>query len=368
MNTNYWLEKIVKAIDLTPNDIQEAESTKNGLQNYLDYKPYKVNTYIQGSFSYGTAIKPIAKDVDGDFDLDLVCEVNNNFSTPKDLKIYIGTILEQSHYKAFLEPEGKRCWTLDYEKFHIDLLPSVHDNHKGGTFINLTHKDKLNERYTFKSSNPKGLAKWFLDINKTYYNNSINNLKSKVYEENKHFFTESLKYSKWQDVSESFISTPLQNAIKLMKRHRDIVFLNHELADYKPISVIITVLTGLTTKDMNVQNISIAEILNGLIINYSKFISKSGNKWLITNPVDSLENLADRWHEDNEYRRKAFLYWINQLDEFTKKLYNIDDSNAMNFIKEFFGKDTHNKVVSIRDKEKNISLSNPTSKPWNKHV
>ena len=52
-------------------------------------------------------------------------------------------------------------------------------------------------------------------------------------------------------------------------------------------------------------------------------IHKVNGKWVIKNPVVE-ENLADRWHENNNEKAKAFFKWIDWLE---KDILNIDDKN-----------------------------------------
>ena len=51
-------------------------------------------------------------------------------------------------------------------------------------------------------------------------------------------------YSSVDDVPDALIRTPLQRAIQILKRHRDMRFLEHKCEEYKPISIIITTLAA----------------------------------------------------------------------------------------------------------------------------
>ena len=367
MNINELLVKIVEAIDLTPNDIQEAQSKRLGLENYFLNQQQRIKVYTQGSFSYGTQIKPLKIDRDGDFDLDLVCEVEEDFIDPEILKNYIGDIIKKSHYSKYLEKEGKRCWTLDYDRFHIDLLPSIHDSINAGTFIKITNKDKESLEYTFKSSNPKGLTKWFLEINDFHFSGIKNNKKSIIYEKNKIFFMESMKYNSWNEVEDIFVSSPLQNAVKILKRHRDQMYINTDKEDFKPISVIITVLVGnIFSNNKQEKNINIVEIINRFISESDRYINYQNNQWIITNPSNSKENLADRWTEQNSIRYKEFIRWKKSLREFIGDLTEQNDKNSI--ISKYFGPEVTASVQSSIDRDKPAKITNPNIKPWNKHV
>src|SRR5262249_36705703 len=87
--------------------------------------------YLQGSFRYGTVIRPIL--TTEEYDLDLVCQValSKLELTQKQLKKLIGD--EVKHYArahSFKDPaeEKPRCWRLNYAdgvSFHMDILPCV---------------------------------------------------------------------------------------------------------------------------------------------------------------------------------------------------------------------------------------------------
>src|SRR5699024_105895 len=75
----------------------------------------------QGSFYLGTVIRPVS-DAD-EYDIDLVCLLKNAaFMSEAEIKKTVGDRLKQHRtYSAMLEPEGKRCWTLCYDEFHMDI-------------------------------------------------------------------------------------------------------------------------------------------------------------------------------------------------------------------------------------------------------
>lgn len=50
---------------------------------------------------------------------------------------------------------------------------------------------------------------------------------------------------------------------------------------------------------------------------YTLITRTSDGKWLIPNPANPGENFADRWHEDDNARAKAFFRWVDWLrDDF----------------------------------------------------
>ena len=62
-----------------------------------------------------------------------------------------------------LDEEGKRCWTLIYKNYHLDILPAV--NNPNQDYIYGTNKD-ANGNYTYIKTSPKKYQEWFLSIAK----------------------------------------------------------------------------------------------------------------------------------------------------------------------------------------------------------
>lgn len=112
----------------------------------------------------GTVIKPI--DDRDDYDMDLVCLLKNGqYLSLKDIKNLVGDRLkENATYLQKLEKEGKRCWTMQYDEFHMDILPCVPLNgyfiEPNITAIKLTHKIG-DGTYVPRYSNPYAYHKWF---------------------------------------------------------------------------------------------------------------------------------------------------------------------------------------------------------------
>lgn len=115
-----------------------------------------------------------------------------------------------------------------------------------------------------------------------------------------------------------------------MKRHRDLRFNHHERLEYAPISIIITTLSA----HLYGNETDIYSALSGIVgrlhahagLVEGKAIDRSlasmgliqktpDGKWYIGNPVNPAENFADRWHEDNHARARAFFSWVGALQE-----------------------------------------------------
>ena len=115
-----------------------------------------------------------------------------------------------------------------------------------------------------------------------------------------------------------------------MKRHRDSKFNNGRNNDYAPISIIITTLAAQLYNGEPDVFTALTEIVSklhdyaGLVkdgtvdstrIAFSLISLTRDGKWYIGNPVNSEENFADRWHENNHARARAFFLWVEALNE-----------------------------------------------------
>lgn len=292
---NEILTIIAKEISISEQMIDTAVRSYGSVGRWLtDGIDFNVFVYPQGSMSLGTTIKPIS-DAD-DYDIDLVCMLEDgNQLDARSIKNIVGDRLKENEVyrkKIEIEGEGKRCWKMKYEAFHMDILPCVPKNiylEPNYTEIRLTNKIS-ESMYEDKYSNPYGYRKWF--------ENRISDVLTK----------EKRNYAKInnvdiEDVPTFKVKTPLQMAIQLLKRHRDICF--QSIPDIAPISIIITTLAS---KAYNGED-NLYEALSNIIMHMSDFIEIRNGEYWIQNPVMSQENFADKWQQDKELKN-AFFRWI----------------------------------------------------------
>jgi hypothetical protein len=116
---------------------------------------------------------------------------------------------------------------------------------------------------------------------------------------------ESLK-ANVEDVPEFRVKTPLQHAIQILKRHRDIMFAEDQ--ENKPISIIITTLAAHAYNNEADLFDTLINIVQGMP-NYIE--TGEGISW-VPNPVDPLENFADKWKENPELEEN-FRNWLQQV-------------------------------------------------------
>lgn len=330
-----FLDKVAEDLDIPPGKYQDAVNRYQAVGLWLEDGDYsgcsdKPNIYPQGSFALGTVVRPIRGGVEAGYDIDLVSElpIDKNLTTPRDVKTMVGNRLQENDtYKRLLDDEGKRCWTLEYSEkdgvgFHLDVLPCVpNPSEFGDTSIALTNKK--NNKYNWSASNPKGYALWFNNRNQMAFNLARTEQKRALQKR------VPAIYSKVDDVPDQLVRTSLQRSVQLMKRHRDVKFNSASNNDFAPISIIITTLaaqfyqneldTYSALRNIVTKLHSFADLIENDSMDrghgsYSP-IKRTQDGWYIGNPANPKENFADRWHEDNHARARAFFKWVADLNE-----------------------------------------------------
>ena len=273
-------------------------------------------------------VRPIRLGIPSGYDIDLVCELPSakGLTTPEGIKRMVGDRLkEHETYHRLLDDEGRRCWTLEYAEedqvgFHLDVLPAVPDSGITDTAIAITHKGDAG--YDWSPSDPRGYATWFDEKNAAAFVLHAAVQKQAIQRRESHV------YARVEDVPDQLVRTPLQRAIQLLKRNRDLRFSRPDTVAYAPISIIITTLAAhlyrgetdvhaaLTTIVGDLQAHA-ALVDNGLI---DAALAQRGlirrlpdGRWHIANPVNPDENFADGWHEDGHARARACFSWLKDL-------------------------------------------------------
>ncbi|HHL34363.1 MAG TPA: nucleotidyltransferase [Desulfobulbaceae bacterium] len=304
------LRGLAESLDISDTQYEAAIKHYEAVGDWLnkDDSPiaeYDPQIYPQGSFRLGTMIKPI-NDKD-EYDIDLVCELKalrKENVTQKQLKDMVGDRLKENERYRKMFKEGKRCWTLQYadsSRFHMDILPAIPDEEINGIAseigTNLAQSAILitdRELFSWQRSNPAGYAEWFKERMSIQFNAK------------RMMIAESLRAS-LEDVPEYKVKTPLQQSIQILKRHRDIMFADDQ--DDKPISIIITTLAARAYNN----EADLLEALQTIVNKMPGLIERDeqGNA-LVANPVNPLENFADKWKKNPELEIE-FRRWIQQV-------------------------------------------------------
>ena len=347
-----FLELVAGELDIPPSKYRDAVARYQAVGNWLENGAYpgclgQPSIYPQGSFRLGTVVRPIRNGIEAGYDIDLVCQMPlpKHLTSPRAVKRMVGNRLRHHEtYRRLLDREGRRCWTLEYAEqdgvgFHLDVLPSVPENNGLlGSAIAITHKDEAG--YSWSASDPRGYGNWFEGKNAAAFERVVAEQKRDIQRR------ESILYASIDDVPDQLVRTPLQRSIQLMKRNRDLQFNLPEMVDYAPISIIITTLAAhlcAGEPDTYSALLGIVDRLHGhagLVENQAIDPALAGlglvrrlpdGRWYVGNPVNPDENFADRWHEDDHARARAFFSW---LDAMQRNLLNLQPDTTPRLLRE----------------------------------
>lgn len=276
---DHFLNEMAKEIQLDKSRYQRMVASYEAVKKWIEtddkfFKPYKYEVYPHGSVRIFTTVKPIGKD---EFDLDIVIHFKDNNLAHSPLKIYTELkrrLNEHEIYKKMLIPKS-RVLRLNYSgDFHMDIMPGIQDNFYDENKIRVPDR----ELGDWVSSNPRGYADWFIG--------KANLAKDSLL--NKTLKTERIQSDDFNN------KKPLQRAVQLVKRYRDIYFENDD--SYKTRSIILTTIAG----QLYLGEESIFETIDNIL-------SKIRNEFhfpdrlKILNPVNSDEDFTDKWDTEPEY-------------------------------------------------------------------
>ena len=370
------LEAIAEALDIPESHYELAIKRYESIGTWLErdgsiVAPYTPLIYPQGSFLLGTVTRPISEK--DEYDLDLVSELNllKNSITQADLKKLIGHEIKSyanAHDMKSPVKEGRRCWTLHYAdgvQFHIDILPSIPDaklfkellKSRGYSPSNLSDlaiaiTDNTLPNYNcidpdWHCSNPRGYASWFRSQMEIRFNEKRKSL------------AES-RQLRVEEVPEYKVKTSLQRAVQILKRHRDVLFAN--APDDKPISIIISTLAGHAYNNEP----DILATLQNVVAGMPRYIQRNNGVVWIPNPVNPLENFADKWAEHPQ-REENFYKWLSEVQkDLNTALGRPDIQRAAESLKSRLGKQVIDKGLQNFHEAQNRSaaiLGASASKP-----
>ena len=290
------LEDVARLLDIPEDLADEAIARYEAVAAWLGEEDsplrfYAPELYPQGSFRLGTPIRPLL--ANDEFDIDLVCrlQIGKESTTQEDLKKLVGDRLKASEDLKEIVKERRRCWQLVYSKrFHLDVLPAIPDAERPGTSILLTDKNLVR----WQHSNPIGYANWFYDRMRQ----QLTQLRAVMAKDAEVSI---------EDIPEWRVRTPLQRAVQLLKRHRDLRFAADP--DNRPVSIIITTLAAHAYR----SHPQTYEALRQIVRDMPLFIENRNGKWWVANPVHPGENFADKWNEDPK-KKAAFIAWLKIVE------------------------------------------------------
>ena len=364
------LESIADALDISESHYTQVVKLYESLGAWLERDEsivacYMPKIYPQGSFLLGT----VTKSTSGaeEYDLDLVSELSLQKTeiSQEELKSLVGHEIKtyaRAMNICLLPEETQHCWTLNYAddaQFYVDILPAIPEaeafklflESKGyspsswsdsaiaitdNTFLNYSQIDS-----DWPRSNPKGYAEWFRS-----------RMRKRV-----SAIRQSLTRRKIDNLPEYKVKTPLQRAIQILKRHRDIWFDKNQPAydeKAKPSSIIITTLAAHAYYNEGDLQQTLLKILTQMP-HYIEYQDKGVT--LIRNPVNPLENFAAKWQE-HPIRKECFMEWLKQAQlELTEALELSDIHSVEKSLKSYLGEQTIKEGLQNLSKRKGESGS-----------
>ena len=380
---NKRLSTLVESLDIPPSYYHRAKDRYSSLGDWLHRARSRVAhldpaVYPQGSFRYGTVIRPLLETEE--YDLDLVCELRDldKLQMPqRDLKLQVGSELKAyATAQGLKEPveEKKRCWRLIYAdtvSFHIDALPAVHEDPQSIEQIQhvlsrtgvspelvqcaIAITDRDHPRYDqicrdWLKSNPRGFARWFEGKMRAVAQKRMETLVAKRV------------YASVDDVPQYEWKTPLQRAIQIMKRHRDVMF--SKMPSLKPISMILTTLAAHSYQGEE----DLYEAITNVVRRMPSFVSDRTPR--VPNPVNPVEDFADKWANDSALEEN-FWRWCAQINaDLTALAGSLTSDQVGDRLRRAFGVElSSEKCRALSSESRIVQVSSPAiitaaARPW----
>jgi hypothetical protein len=317
---NNVLDVIVELLDIPKAYYEKASARHQSVGEWLCRRESTLaalQPYVspQGSFRYGTVIRPLVAAAEYDLDNVTMLALSKTDMTQKQLKhLYGAEIKEYATAHGMLAPveEKNRCWRLVYSdevRFHLDTLPCVPEEEiviQAIMSCNVPREladravaitDKRHPQYAvitrdLLSSNPRGFAEWFEARARPLAVLRIREL------------VDRKLYASVEDVPPYEWKTPLQRSIQILKRHRDVMFRDHPALG--PISMIVT---NLAARAYGGETDLWAALTN-IVEKMPQYVSPTVPR--VPNPANSAEDYADKWSKDPRLEA-AFWTWHMQV-------------------------------------------------------
>lgn len=337
---------IIASLDISPTMYRNAVEKYKAITKFLSDCGIEADMYPQGSFAFGTVVRPNAKDPSANYDLDFICQVSGNRSdfTPSELRKKIESALTSSGVYGGKLEVYEECFTIEYADisgvgFTIDIVPATDETYENknrlikkskspeliGTAIAIP-KHNGNRNYSWLTNNPKGFRTWFDEINEPFLISSRAAYRQRLFEENRAI------YSSVEEIPHELERSALQRVIQLLKYHRDVYYAKlKDGDDLKPISAIINAVVA-QIASQHTPDCSVFELLEFVLnefniyaqqekLTFKEFSQVHGNrtvfsrpdgKWYISNPANPEDNLADKWNQDGRIPMH-FFRWVKAV-------------------------------------------------------
>lgn len=324
------LVKGAEEIDITPTMYKEASGHYNAMGSFLENNGVEAEISPCGSIVMGTIVRPLPKDDDDYFDIDVIVkriDLEKNECAPLDVRDPVERILVNSDlYGDKMDKENcDECITLRYVLngkeggFRLDLDTCVADvsNPKavgcdtGGVYAESAVAIARKNSPEWLGSNPRGLCRWLLDKNGRFALSGRAQRKTALFENN------PTVYASVDEVPDMMDRSNLQRAVQIAKRSRDEYYRRSRIDD-KPASCVLTVLIA-DISDGLPDDASILDILLKFVdkLEREKLRADLGSTcivgrkscWRLDNPVYD-ENMLEGWKDSDA---STFFKWIEDL-------------------------------------------------------
>ena len=350
---------IISSLDISPTMYRNAVEKYKAITKFLGDCGIEADMYPQGSFAFGTVVRPNAKDPSANYDLDVICQVRGSRAdyAPSELRQKIEDALTSSGIYGGKLKVCKECFTVEYAGingvgFTIDIVPAADETSE--TKSRLTQKSLAPEligtaiaipkhngerNYSWLTNNPKGLRAWFDAKNEPFLAASRSAYRERLFAANRVLFASV------EEIPHELDRSALQRVIQILKYHRDVFYAKIEDGnEIKPISAIINVVTTQIASRYD-PNCSVFELLEYVLnelniyaqqqtLTFKDFaqiygsrtvFSRPDGKWYISNPANPEDNLADKWNQ-NERIPAHFFRWVKAVkDDLIESLQQDDD-------------------------------------------
>lgn len=342
------LDSVFDNLDLNKTQRERIETAYKAVGNYLASCEHPLlkdaQIYPQGSMRLRTTNKPLSQE---EFDVDLILFLPHAGYATRDeiVEVVKQHLLKHKDYEDLVEdlPRGLR---INYKgDYHLDITPAKEYNFPGL----LGHPLWVVDKHTgFKESNPEGMAQEF---------DKACSMLPVI--RRRQIFLEALTNKSVTELPDQSKKKPLNRIIQILKRHRDVWSQQdgNLHADFRPISVIITMLASLayvevvkSGKEYDNEFDLILDVIELMPLH----IESNFDKVLVTNPTMRPENYAEKWNRierlEGQKYRKAFYAWHQAAVDTFERLAGANNQGMDNVFAALSGAFGQKPVLAAKDR------------------
>ena len=278
------LRLISDELQIPKDRAESAEALYVSIGRWLASGPlreYDPIVFSQGSFSYGTTVKPMGRE---EFDIDAVVEFHGYQGRPGRLirELY-EALWKCPHFES--KPElRERCVRVKAPgRFHVDFVPAV-PAPLNAEYLEIPDYD--GNEWRWKTVNPKGFTEWFMNRCEM----------AGIFEARQ---VEPLPEAESADVKPD-----LKIAVQLIKRNHQ-TYLSHSESPLRTPSIVLTALAGhIGATGEVVETMS-------RVVAYLSAIADLESAPDVRNPANPDEVISEKWADPDVLN--AFREWTDDL-------------------------------------------------------